>query len=64
MTGSMVIIECCQLCFNPYRRHEVKHIWKYGDASWDCSKMFNPKKRDLHAVLKQWSGILKDMIFT
>lgn len=28
MTGSMVIIECCQLCFNPYRRHEVKHIWK------------------------------------
>ena len=36
----------------------------YGDASWDCGRMFNPNKRDLGAVLKQWSGILKDMIFT
>lgn len=36
----------------------------YGDASFDCSKMFNPNKRDLHSILKQWSGIIKDMIFT
>jgi hypothetical protein len=36
----------------------------YGTVSWDCSKMFNPNKRDLGAILKQWSGIIKDMIFT
>ena len=36
----------------------------YGDASFDCSRMFNPNKRDLHSILKQWSGIIKDMIFT
>jgi hypothetical protein len=36
----------------------------YGDVSWDCSKMFNPNKRDLGAVLKQWSGIIKDVIFS
>ena len=36
----------------------------YGNASFDCSKMFNPNKRDLHHILKQWSGIIKDMIFT
>ena len=36
----------------------------YGDISWDCRKMFNPNKRDLGAVLKQWIGIIKDVIFT
>ena len=36
----------------------------YGDASWDCERMFNPNKRDLHSILKQWSSIIKDMIFT
>ena len=36
----------------------------YGDASWDCKRMFNPNRRDLHSILKQWSGIIKDVIFT
>lgn len=36
----------------------------YGDVSWNCERMFNPKKRDLGAVLKQWSGIIKDVIFS
>ena len=36
----------------------------YGDASWDCRRMFNPNRRDLHSILKQWSGIIKDVIFT
>ena len=35
----------------------------YGDSSFDCNKMFNPNKRDLGAVLKQWSSIIKDVIF-
>jgi hypothetical protein len=36
----------------------------YGDVSFDCNRMFNPNKRDLHSILKQWSGIIKDIIFT
>ena len=36
----------------------------YGDVSWDCDRMFNPNKRYLHSILKQWSGIIKDVIFT
>lgn len=36
----------------------------YGDVSWSCERAFNPNKRDLGAVLKQWSGIIKDVIFT
>lgn len=36
----------------------------YGDVSFDCNRMFNPNKRDLGAILKQWSGIIKDIIFT
>jgi len=37
----------------------------YGDSSsFDCNRMFNPNKRDLGAVLKQWSGIIKDVIFS
>ena len=36
----------------------------YGVASWDCRRMFNPNRRDLHSILKQWSGIIKDGIFT
>ena len=36
----------------------------YGDASWSCEQMFNPNKRDLSTVLKQWTGIIKDVIFT
>ena len=35
----------------------------YGDSSWSCERAFNPNKRDLGAVLKQWSGIIKDVIF-
>jgi hypothetical protein len=36
----------------------------YGDVSWSCRRMFNPNERDFGAVLKQWSGIIKEMIFT
>lgn len=34
----------------------------YGDVSFDCNRAFNPKRRDLHSILKQWSDIIKDVI--
>ena len=34
----------------------------YGDASLNCDKMFNPSKYELHHILKQWSGILKQVV--
>lgn len=36
----------------------------YGDASYDCDRMFNPNKRDLGAVLKQWSKIIHKVILS
>lgn len=34
----------------------------FGEAAFDCNKMFNPSRRDLKHILKQWSGILKQVI--